>query len=274
MPRSSERTNQFHGGYAEFVTLHPYDVVSYDQYQSFSRDSYGIAAGEEIGIWEDLPTISVGNRLPQSGGPIVGAVTTAARVLASTVPTVGGPGGVPAAARPSTVVDPYPGYEGEVSPETHPELYEPPPYIPSPREIYDAATGGGISDDVVIPPDATTDEYQDTQGGAPVDWTQIGLGVLDILDDGVYGNLGGAGFAPPVAPAPGTGPVITGGVAAPTPAHSNLRFNPRTGKWECKRRRRRRLLTDSDFNDLMRISTLPSSKNVSLALAKAVGRRS
>jgi len=104
-------------------------------------------------------------------------------------------------------------------------------------------------------------------------WTDLVLGAVDILDDGVYGNLGGGptAFAPPAASG---GPVITGGVNAPTPAHSNLRWDARTGKWVCKRRRRRRLLTDSDFNDLMRISTLPSSKNVSLALAKAVGRRS
>ncbi len=40
-----------------------------------------------------------------------------------------------------------------------------------------------------------------------------------------------------------------------------------------RRRRRRRLLTESDFNDLMRIATLPNKQNVSVALAKAIGRR-
>lgn len=41
----------------------------------------------------------------------------------------------------------------------------------------------------------------------------------------------------------------------------------------CKRRRRRRLLTDGDFNDLMRIATLPNKDIVKIALAKAIGRR-
>ncbi len=41
----------------------------------------------------------------------------------------------------------------------------------------------------------------------------------------------------------------------------------------CKRRRRRRLLTEGDFNDLMRIGTLPNKDTVKVALAKAVGRR-
>jgi len=40
-----------------------------------------------------------------------------------------------------------------------------------------------------------------------------------------------------------------------------------------RRRRRRRLLTESDFNDLMRIATLPNKQNVAVALAKAIGRR-
>ncbi len=42
---------------------------------------------------------------------------------------------------------------------------------------------------------------------------------------------------------------------------------------KCKRRRRRRLLTEGDFNDLMRIGTLPNKDTVKVALAKAVGRR-
>lgn len=42
---------------------------------------------------------------------------------------------------------------------------------------------------------------------------------------------------------------------------------------KCKRRRRRRLLTEGDFNDLMRIATLPNKQNVTVALAKAIGRR-
>ncbi len=53
-----------------------------------------------------------------------------------------------------------------------------------------------------------------------------------------------------------------------------MKIDPKTGQLKpvCKRRRRRRLLTDGDFNDLMRISTLPNKDIVKIALAKAVGR--
>lgn len=44
-----------------------------------------------------------------------------------------------------------------------------------------------------------------------------------------------------------------------------------TGKvTRCRRRRRRRLLTNGDFNDLLRISTLPNKDTVKIALAKAI----
>ncbi len=38
----------------------------------------------------------------------------------------------------------------------------------------------------------------------------------------------------------------------------------------CRRRRRRKLLTNGDFNDLLRISTLPNTANVRVAIAKAI----
>lgn len=60
---------------------------------------------------------------------------------------------------------------------------------------------------------------------------------------------------------------------APGLVNAPVQINPRTGRPVCKRRRRRRLLTESDFNDLMRIATLPNKQNVTVALAKAVGRR-
>ncbi len=48
--------------------------------------------------------------------------------------------------------------------------------------------------------------------------------------------------------------------------------DPVTGK-RCYKRRRPKLLTDGDFNSLMRIATLPNNQNVRIALAKAIGRR-
>jgi len=66
---------------------------------------------------------------------------------------------------------------------------------------------------------------------------------------------------------------FVGGPYGVGPVNAPVQINPRTGRPVCKRRRRRRLLTESDFNDLMRIATLPNKQNVTVALAKAVGRR-
>lgn len=66
----------------------------------------------------------------------------------------------------------------------------------------------------------------------------------------------------------------SGPYMGPTTPTGQVRIDPRTGRPVCKRRRRRRLLTESDFNDLMRIATLPNKQNVTVALAKAIGRRS
>jgi len=95
----------------------------------------------------------------------------------------------------------------------------------------------------------------------------IASGVVDVIQGQPVGNAGPLGFAPPVAQA-GVGP------RTPTGGTQNLRWDARSGRWVCKRRRRRRLLTESDFNDLMRIATLPNKQNVTVALAKAIGRRS
>jgi len=87
-----------------------------------------------------------------------------------------------------------------------------------------------------------------------------------------------SGFAGPYA----GGPVVVGSPAVPgvvtaagcvtTPGGKY--FNPALGKWCYKspRRRRKRLLTNGDFNDLMRIATLPNNAMTKIALAKAVGR--
>lgn len=47
-------------------------------------------------------------------------------------------------------------------------------------------------------------------------------------------------------------------------------WDPALQRWKRSRRRRRRLLTNTDFNDLLRISNLPNSKNVAIALSKAI----
>ncbi len=102
---------------------------------------------------------------------------------------------------------------------------------------------------------------------AAIDWgkvagTIIG-GYLDPFGAG-QATTNYLGFAAPVGVPP------SAAAAAPPAA---TRVDPRTGRLvKCRRRRRRRLLTDGDFNDLMRISTLPNKDIVKIALAKAVGR--
>lgn len=55
---------------------------------------------------------------------------------------------------------------------------------------------------------------------------------------------------------------------------AKVTVDTRTGQvTTCKRRRRRKMLTEGDFNVLLRISTLPNNQNVRIALAKAIGRR-
>jgi len=82
-----------------------------------------------------------------------------------------------------------------------------------------------------------------------------------IIDLG--GQIIDAFVGDPDAPA-GTVPFVNPGSVTTTTTTSRA----------CKpRRRRRRLLTEGDFNDLMRIATLPNKQNVTVALAKAVGRR-
>jgi len=63
-------------------------------------------------------------------------------------------------------------------------------------------------------------------------------------------------------------------IPQPQPTPPKVIVDTRTGAvTTCARRRRRKMLTESDFNTLLRISTLPNNQNVRIALAKAIGRR-
>lgn len=135
---------------------------------------------------------------------------------------------------------------------------------------------------VVVPSDASAEIPGDAEtvsihgeGG----WLDWGLGaVQDWLNPAVtpiYNFAGAPSTLPPAAGVPhvngatcGQSPCVCGVDSCGRPAL----IDPRTGK-RCYKRRRKRLLTEGDFNDLMRIATLPNTKNVSVALAKAVGRR-
>ncbi len=138
--------------------------------------------------------------------------------------------------------------------------YEPPAVVPSdPQE--------GVSEDA-----------------APVaiEWGEVFQGGVDLINawgqspvfQGPSQFVGSMPSAPPSAiAAPMTScscnsnPCVCGTING-RPAL----VDPRTGK-RCYRRRRRVMLTEGDFNTLLRIATLPNNANVRTALAKAIGRR-
>jgi hypothetical protein len=100
-----------------------------------------------------------------------------------------------------------------------------------------------------------------------IDWGNVvGTIVGGAADPFGAGRYAASLFDNPIPP---VNPLVAPAVAR---AANGTRIDPRTGRPVCRRRRRRRLLTDGDFNDLMRISTLPNKDIVKIALAKAVGR--
>ncbi len=107
------------------------------------------------------------------------------------------------------------------------------------------------------------DAYEAEGDRAMWDWLQ-GATTLGQLGTEVGWWGGDSGL---VAPAPALAP----GGAQTMPARVTV--DTRTGKiTTCKRRRRRKLLTESDFNVLLRVATLPNKENVRIVLGKAIGR--
>ncbi len=103
-----------------------------------------------------------------------------------------------------------------------------------------------------------------------IDWGNVvGTIVGGAADPFGAGRYAASLFNNPIPP---VNPLVAPVVAHAGVTGNGVRIDPRTGRPICKRRRRRRLLTDGDFNDLMRISTLPNKDIVKIALAKAVGR--
>jgi len=161
----------------------------------------------------------------------------------------------------------------------YPEIPQSAPEFVPPIVIESA----GPPNEVVVPYDASEEVPEGTNDvalhgeGSWIDW---GIGqAYDWLNPattpiynfaGPPAQIGGptgavAGMSPATC---GKSPCVCGVDSCGRPAL----IDPRTGK-RCYKRRRKRLLTEGDFNDLMRIATLPNTKNVSVALAKAVGRR-
>lgn len=224
---------------------------------------FGIQAGEELG-YIDYSAPTLGGIL---GGPIQASTGSIGYSFPSLPVMV---------TQPSWGSNPYPDYQGEVTPETHPELYGAPGPIPTPREVYESSIPDvGIPEGEGPPPvfipigggSTTPDPYeQEVQEPMASFWDFVNP-IIDVAQGQQPGGTTTTQSA--------YGPYASGYQFNPAqPTYNIGAFNPTTGTYGCrKRRRRRRLLTEGDFNDLMRIATLPNKQNVTVALAKAVGRR-
>lgn len=98
--------------------------------------------------------------------------------------------------------------------------------------------------------------------------TSIGPGT----PTGTSPGPGGSAMTPhnhaPVPPVGASGSHPPGGRGG----SSGWLWDPHNGRWVKRRRRRKRLLTESDYTDLVKIQTLSNSKNIQIGLAKALGR--
>ncbi len=110
-------------------------------------------------------------------------------------------------------------------------------------------------------------EYPETIGDAEVaiDWGGVFSGAIDIAQGQMIG--GGTGLAAPSSfaqPFPSTGVAMPGKITVDTA----------TGKvTACRRRRRRRLLTPTDLNDLAALKTIVGGgQSMNFAVMKAVRR--
>lgn len=94
------------------------------------------------------------------------------------------------------------------------------------------------------------------------DWGAAASGVIDILQGQSIGGGGGATvYNPPDA--------FSGGMGGGTPR--KVTVDTATGKvTACRRRRQKKILTNANFDMLLRIGTLPRNENVRIALAKAL----
>lgn len=90
----------------------------------------------------------------------------------------------------------------------------------------------------------------------------------------VAGPAAAAGPAATTAYIPAGGVVATGGGCCPSPGNGQpryMRYCVATGTYSTiKRKRRKDLLTNGDFNNLMRIASLPNKETVKIALAAAI----
>jgi len=154
------------------------------------------------------------------------------------------------------------------APEFVPTVVAAGTYSPPPTDVVSSHPSEGVQTD-----EATVAFHEP--------WIDWGTAVIqDWLNPAVTPLWGTPGFvSPTVAPAPAPQTAMLNGTCGKSPCVCGVDscgrpalIDPRTGK-RCYKRRRPKLLSDGDFNSLMRIATLPNNQNVRIALAKAIGRR-
>ncbi len=232
--------------------------------ETFRGFGFGWSGGFESDLYDALP---VGARTIIEGwraGTARRATAWVPPVVISEIPQTVLPQQTPRGQIPSKVDLPETWEELE---ELIPEIFEPiletrPGRTPDPYPGSEASRA--VIDPTQTPVSGVDDEEFTEEEPMAHSWWHLGSQVIDVLQGQAAG--GGTalappqGFAGPMTPTPGT-PAFYAANAAAAGTH-------------CRRRRRRRaLLTEGDFNSLMRIATLPNNANVRTALAKAVGRR-
>lgn len=126
--------------------------------------------------------------------------------------------------------------------------------LPVPEIFQEPVMPGGVPSGTELPP---TSQEEDVSIWSDILGTALAPTMTGLL------NINQPQAQPALVAAP---------AAAATTAGCQPKFiDPRTGK-PCvlRKRRRRKLLTESDFNTLLRISTLPNNSMVKIALAKAI----
>ncbi len=149
--------------------------------------------------------------------------------------------------------------------ELIPEIFEP-ILETRPGRTPDPYPGSEASRAIIVPtqgPVSGVDDEEFTEDESMAhSWWHLGSQVIDVLQ--------GQATQPAAVYNPAYANQFVSSTGTGSPGYAQAMARAAGCK---KRRRRRALLTEGDFNSLMRIATLPNNANVRTALAKAVGRR-
>ncbi len=223
-------------------------------------DNFFLEGGFGGFIGGALPKITPLFQFPmgkRSRPPIVPSSPVVSPVVISEIPSTVRPGSSPRG-QISKEDDVWPEWSLEPILETRPGR------IPDPYPGTEAAAESTVAERAIIPTTSPlpVDEENDM---AAWDWGAAASGVIDILQgQSVGGNgRGGSGYVDPIE--------FWGQGGSATIPPRNVTVNTATGKvTPCRRRRQKKILTNANFDMLLRIGTLPRNENIRIALAKAL----